>query len=324
MKRIVKTFLLFSIVLFCSSMLIYLKPAKILDFLSVNIQNICKILSPTGEPWFRIPDETTPTKGADSLKPAEVSPTKEPPAQTITLIPTQNNKKSILDLLQIATEPIGKTMYVWGGGWNEEDTAAGVEAVTIGISNAWEAFARLQDSSYDYNNTRYQIHDGLDCSGYIGWLVYNAVETENGKEGYVLSASKMAADFASRGFGEYLTTSDLNQHWQAGDIMSMNGHVWMVVGMCEDGSVLMLHSSPPGVGFYGTTLADGSKSQAVTLAEHVMKTYYPDWYAKYPKCDRPYFYLTTSSAMRWNRETLTDDEDLSNLSAQEIVHRLFE
>ena len=290
MKRSAKIFLLFSILLFCASMLIYLKSIKFLK-----------------EPEFNTPED--------------IIPTTEPPVQTIPFTPSQ---KSILDLLKIATEPVGKTMYVWGGGWNEKDTAAGIEAVTLGISDAWETFFLKQDASYDYNNTKYQIHDGLDCSGYIGWLVYNILETENGKEGYVLSASQMAAQFANRGFGTYLSTSNLNQHWQAGDIMSMKGHVWMVVGMCEDGSVLMLHASPPGVGFYGTTLADGSKSQAVALAEQVMKTYYPDWYAKYPKCDRPYSYLTTSSAMRWNHETLTDYENLSNMSAEEIVAKIFE
>ena len=309
MKRMVKSFLLFSILLFCAAMLIYFKPSTIMDFVLINVQNISKALSPTGEPWFTIPTDT---------------PTPEPPEQIVTLTPTENTKKSLLDLLKISAEPVGKTMYVWGGGWNEEDTAAGIEAVTLGISDAWEAFALQQDSSYDYNNTKFQIHDGLDCSGYMGWVVYNVLETENEKDGYVLSASKMAEDFANRGLGDYLTTSELNHHWQAGDIMSMKGHVWMVVGMCEDGSVLMLHSSPPGVGFYGTTLADGSKSQAVALAEQVMKTHYPDWYAKYPKCDRPYSYLTTSSAMRWNRETLTDAENLSNMSAEEIVTKIFE
>lgn len=309
MKRMVKSFLLFSILLFCAAMLIYFKPATILDFVLINVQNISKALSPTGEPWFTIPTTT---------------PTPDPQEQIVTLTPTENTKKSILDLLKISAEPVGKTMYVWGGGWNEEDTAAGIEAVTLGISDAWEAFALQQDSSYDYNNTKFQIHDGLDCSGYIGWVVYNVLETENEKDGYVLSASKMAEDFANRGLGDYLTTSELNHRWQSGDIMSMDGHVWMVVGMCEDGSVLMLHSSPPGVGFYGTTLADGSKSQAVTLAEQVMETHYPDWYAKYPKCDRPYSYLTTSSAMRWNRETLTDAENLSNMSAEKIVTKIFE
>lgn len=262
-----------------------------------------------------------PSDTSDDLP--EHTPTKKPPAQTITFTPTEDTQKSLLDFLQIATMPVGKTMYVWGGGWNEEDTAAGIEAVSLGVSEAWVEFAAQQDASYDYNNTRYQIHDGLDCSGYVGWSVYNTLETENGKEGYVLSATKMAQDFADRGLGEYISTSNLENHWQAGDIMSMDGHVWIVVGMCEDGSVLFLHASPPGVMFNGTNLPDGSKSQAVKLAEQVMSTHYPDWYVKYPNCARDYSYLTTSSAMRWNCETLTDAENLSRMTAEEVVNSIF-
>lgn len=239
-----------------------------------------------------------------------------------TTTPVKTEKNSLLGFLKTAIEPVGSTMYVWGGGWNEEDTAAGVEAVTLGISPKWAEFAAEQDSSYDYNTTKYQIHDGLDCSGYVGWAVYNVLETENGKEGYVLSSTEMANNYAQRGLGEYIPVESMTK-WQAGDIMSMSGHVWIVVGMCDDGSVLMLHSSPPGVSFCGTRLADGSKSQAVILAEKVMSEHYPDWYAKYPDCARAYSYLTTSSAMRWSRNALSDDEGLSGMTAEKIVEVIF-
>lgn len=229
---------------------------------------------------------------------------------------------SLLDFLEIACLPVGETMYVWGGGWNEEDTGAGIEAVTLGVSKAWASFAAKQDENYDYRETRYQIHDGLDCSGYVGWAVYNVLETENGNDGYVLSSGKMAEEFAFRGFGEYIPVKELS-HWQAGDIMSMKGHVWIVVGMCEDGSVLLLHSSPPGVSFCGTQLPDGSKSKAVLLAEEVMETYYPEWYQRFPECARPFSYLTEASAMRWDRQVLNDEEGIAGKSAEEIISLLF-
>lgn len=237
-------------------------------------------------------------------------------------VSVKTGDRSLLDFLKIAIKPVGSTMYVWGGGWNEEDTAAGIEAVTIGVSPRWAEFASVQDASYDYNDTTYQIHDGLDCSGYVGWAVYNVLETQNGQEGYVLSSSKMASNYANRGLGTYISAGNIDR-WQAGDIMSMSGHVWIVVGMCEDGSVLLLHSSPPGVIFCGTNLSNGNKSQAVIRAEEIMSTYYPSWYAKYPDCARPYWYLTNSSAMRWNRETLNDNENLSSMTANEIVDLLY-
>ena len=234
----------------------------------------------------------------------------------------ESTQKSILDFLKVAIQPVGKTMYVWGGGWNEADTAAGIEAVTLGVSPRWEEFASQQNASYDFNTTRYQIHDGLDCSGYVGWAMYNILETENGKDGYVFPSTEMAWGYADRGFGEYIWVGAMKE-WQAGDIMSMDGHVWISVGMCDDGSVLLLHASPPGVIFSGTKLEDGSKSEAVALAERVMSTYYPEWYAKYPDCSRPYSYLTSSSAMRWNRETLRDDEGLTEMKVDEIIEMLY-
>lgn len=236
---------------------------------------------------------------------------------------TQENKPSLLDFLRIACLPVGQTMYVWGGGWNEEDTGAGIEAVTLGVSPAWADFAEQQDTSYNYKETKNQIHDGLDCSGYIGWAVYNVLETVNGKDGYVLSSTKMAEEFANRGLGEYIPAQEM-RHWQAGDIMSMKEHVWTVVGMCDDGSVLLLHSSPPGVSFCGTELADGSKSMAVLLAEQIMGTYYPEWYRRFPKCAVPQLYVTESSAMRWSREVLSDEEKIAEMSAEEVSSLLLE
>ena len=79
--------------------------------------------------------------------------------------------------------------------------------------------------------------------------------------------------------------------------MSKEGHVWMVVGQCEDGSVVLLHSTPPGVSLAGTLLEDGTKSQAVQLAEAYMSRYYPEWYSKYDGYGKDYSYLTDSSRM---------------------------
>ena len=236
---------------------------------------------------------------------------------------TENHQQSIERLLFLAKEPLGKTMYVWGGGWNEEDSGAGVETVTLGVSPAWERFAKKQDAAYDFNQTRYQIHNGLDCSGYIGWLIYNFLETENGKEGYVVKSSEMASFLAKKGLGEY-TESTQVQDWKPGDIMSMKGHVWMSLGSCEDGSVVVLHASPPGVTLSGTLLPDGSESMALQLAKKYMKENYPKWYKKYGVKACGYKYLTASSQMRWNEEWVKDAQGLQEKSAKEVLEMLFE
>lgn len=229
---------------------------------------------------------------------------------------------SIDRLLLLAKEPLGQTMYVWGGGWNEEDTGAGVEARSLGLSPVWKKFAKKQDQNYDYRDTRYQIHDGLDCSGYIGWVVYNLFEAHDGEEGYVEKASVMAENLARKGFGEFTQAQEVSD-WQAGDIMSMEGHVWMALGTCEDGSVVLIHASPPGVSLSGTKLPGGGESRAERLARKYMSTYYPKWTKKYPVKGCDIGYLTDSSRLRWSKEVLSDAKKLREMNGQEVLQWMF-
>ena len=125
--------------------------------------------------------ETQLSETEQSATEKQLSETEEPsteetkiqiPEMEEPVLPTkaaaQPGKRTLYNLLLTAIEPLGHTMYVWGGGWNEEDTAAGEEARSIGESPRWKEFFEMQDSTYNYENTRYQIHDGLDCSGYVG------------------------------------------------------------------------------------------------------------------------------------------------------------
>lgn len=241
-------------------------------------------------------------------------------------VTTDLSSSTLKTLLLTGLEPVGSTMYVWGGGWNKADTGAGTEAKSIGVSSKWKTFFEKQTSSYNYNTTRYQIHNGLDCSGYIGWCIYNILNTTDGNAGYVMNASKMAKNFASRGWGTYRAASAVN-NYRAGDIMSSSGHVWMVVGQCSDGSVVLLHSSPPGVRICGTPSSSGkTSSQAVKLATSYMKTYFPEWYKKYPSCSVSSSYLSGYSQMRWNisgNSIMTDPDGYRNMSADEILADLF-
>lgn len=287
--------------------------------------------------------------------------------------------------LQTALLPVGSAMYVWGGGWNESDTGAGREACTLGVSPRWKEFAQKQTASYDYRTTRYQIHDGLDCSGYVGWCIYNlmhmplsnashhfmlshpestdtaqrCIHSKNTSTpsvrsatpyGYVMPAHHMAANFAARGWGTFIPRSQITAY-HAGDIMSSRGHVWIAVGQCDDGSIVLLHSNPPGVRLCGTPDIDcasnschpsdacrtpGSSrippapditdSQAVRLASHYMRTYYPDWYSRYPDCSCDSSYLRDYDQMRWDTSgeaALTDSEGFQKMSASTVLKNLF-
>lgn len=235
-------------------------------------------------------------------------------------------KSTLKTLLLTGLEPVGSTMYVWGGGWNEADNGAGTAARSIGVSPQWEKFFRRQTSSYNYQNTRYQIENGLDCSGYIGWCIYNILNTTSGNKGYVMLAQNMAQDFASRGWGSYRAAGSVSDY-RAGDIMSSSGHVWMAVGACADGSVVLLHSSPPGVQLAGTAAKNGSaNSQAVKLATQYMKKYFPEWYKKFPNCAKDFSYLTQYAQMRWDltgNAVMTDPDGYRNKDAAAILKDLF-
>lgn len=229
--------------------------------------------------------------------------------------------ETLVDFLRTALLPVGNTMYIWGGGWNEEDTGAGTGAVTIGVYPQWAEFATLQDENYNYKEHRYEILNGLDCSGYVGWAVYNLFEKESGNTGYVYKSTETAAEYSGFGWGELLENP---AEFLAGDIVSMKGHVWICLGMCEDGSVVLMHASPPGVSICGTVSESGEKSQAVILAEKYMSDYYPEWQRKYPDREVGLKYVTDVSVMRWNEETLPDAKKMQEMSAEEVLQLLFE
>lgn len=243
----------------------------------------------------------------------------------------EKGRSTIKDFLKSAIAPVGSVMYVWGGGWNEEDTAAGKEAKTTGLSKSWRSFSKTQKADYNYRNHRYQIHDGLDCSGYVGWCVYNVMNTQNNQSGYVMSASVQAKKFAGLGFGSYRPASKV-KNYKAGDIMSSTcsccGHVWIVIGQCRDGSVVLVHASPPGVQINGTTTPSGKKnSQAYRLAKKYMKKYYPAWYKKYPDVSRGPAYLSHYGQMRWKTTGedvyLSDPDNYRKRSVENVLKDLF-
>lgn len=240
----------------------------------------------------------------------------------------QNQRKRTLkNFLKTALMPVGKTMYVWGGGWNKEDTGAGIEAVSIGLSPNWEKFAKKQNKNYNYKKTSYQIHDGLDCSGYVGWVIYNVFHDKDGQKGYVMLAEKMAKEFSKQGFGTFTPAKSV-KNYRAGDIMSNKYHVYIVIGRCSDGSVVLMHASPPGVQINGTVNSKGQKnSEAKKLADTYMKKYFPSWYAEYPPKTLELSYLKKYDQMRWNigkNGALQDDENLVGMNASQVLKVIFD
>lgn len=236
-----------------------------------------------------------------------------------TLTHNVRNKSSTMEtFLTTAMKPIGNTMYIWGGGWADEDGVYGATSTRIGVSPAWEVYADKQDATYDFEQHRWERENGLDCSGYVAWVLYNTFETENDQPGYVMTSTTMAPTYASWRFGKEIVHPDT---FFPGDIVSMEGHVWISLGTCADGSVLFVHSSPPGVRLCGTEVP-GVKSIAIRLAEEYMLEYYPDWHERYPDCAKPSSYLENVTLMRWNEYTLKGAKEFQKLSGEEMMEYL--
>jgi len=225
---------------------------------------------------------------------------------------------TLKQFIQISMQPVGQTMYVWGGGWNEEDTGAGEEALTIGVSPNWKDFFEGQGGNYDYNQFDYMIHSGLDCSGFLGWALFNLIPNETG---YVVKSGDLTGALASFDWGEKYLKSKIKKHI-AGDIMGKDGHVWISMGTCSDGSVLILQSSPPGVSLYGTQNGR-RKSEAVILAEQYMSRFFPSWYEKFPDCRRGNSFLSDYDMFRWDEEFLKDPDGYRQMDPAEILKDLF-
>ena len=269
-------------------------------------------------------------------------------------------KRTLKNYLQTAMNPVGTALYVYGGSWDWQDVNSSNQALTIGLPQSWIDFFQQQDANYTYMNDDDPAHSyyphnswnqyyyaGVDCSAYIGWTVYNVMHTESTtndlSDGYVMSAVKMAKTFADKGWGTW--TRDIKS-FKPGDIFSMSGHVWTVLGVCDDGSIVFLHSTPSdskagqGGGVQLSALnpnSDNDKNcEAYKLVTKYMTKYYPEWSERYDAVLRSYdsyatpasgseYSKTWSGNFSWNLDGtgLTDPDGYADMSAAEILADLF-
>ena len=265
------------------------------------------------------PQKKTPTPTASAKPASTATPTPTPKK------PSYAQDASVKKLLQTAIKPVGKTMFVFGGGWNNSDSGASAIATTIGLGSKWKSFADKQDSSYDYKNVSDRSL-GLDGSGYIGWVLYNTLKTKNGQEGFVMSAGAYDEKLSEMGLGKRTPKEDVTVR-RPGDIMcsQSDGFCYIVLGVCSDGSVLLVGSTPPGVRICGTPTSGGNvDSEAILLAEQIMNDHYGSWYRRFPDCAKGTAYLVNYDKFSPDTNAyIKDSEGMRNMSAEQIVGILF-
>lgn len=109
--------------------------------------------------------------------------------------------------------------------------------------------------------------------------------------------------------------------------MSTDGHAWISLGECSDGSVVILHASPPVVTLAGTPSSSGKKnSKAVRLAKKYLKKYYGKMYRKYRKKGIAYrdrSFLKDFARFRWSSKILSDPDGYRKKTAAQVLKDLF-
>ncbi|MCR5371076.1 MAG: hypothetical protein K6E83_10240 [Clostridium sp.] len=257
--------------------------------------------------------------------------------------------RTVRNFLATAMEPVGTTLYMYGGGWDWQDKGSAVQARTIGISPDWVRFFSSQDADYNYKTVvpaesyypyggyNEYYYAGLDCSGYAGWVLYNTLNRTDGEEGYVRDSSAFARILQGYGWGS-MADPGLQTGVCPGDIVSTDGHVWISLGTCDDGSVVILHSSPsvsrtghPGGGVRIDAVGFDESCEAYRLADRYMSAFYPEWYSRYPVTLRgPAAYLYCPAGMTgrfiWDVSgggVLTDPEGIRQMKPEQVLRSLF-
>ena len=238
-------------------------------------------------------------------------------------IMTPNGAKTIKNYLLGAFIPVGKVLYVWGGGWTD--------ATRKGISSTMKKWYNSQDKNYNYlkwnDLSAANRAKGFDCSGYVGWCTYQVMHTvSNEGNGYTCVSGEVGGQYKANGWGSIITQKKLASKGyvlKAGDIGFNAGHVFIVLGQCRDKSVVVLHSTPPGgVQLAGTSTPDGKYgSQAIELAKRYMSGYAGT--KKYPYNSSFGNAIPQYRYFRWKKSVLADPDGYMNKYADEILADLF-
>ena len=275
--------------------------------------------------------------------------------------------KTLKNFISTAFQPLGTTLYIFGGGWDYQDVGTSNEGRTIGISKGWVKFFDEQTSNFTYKDEAHKnesyypfkyyneyYYAGLDCSGFVGWAIYNTLNTESlAGPGFVMSATDIAYHMAQLGYGTWMHKvegwSDENPDYKlwanevrVGDILSTTGHVMIVLSKCGDGSFVIIHSTPNysktgypggGVQISGVNPNDdlSPECEAYYLCQEYTTKFYPKWSERYNvkmnSLETVFDFddsEPTSGLFHWNiNGKISDPDNYAQKSAKEILRDLF-
>ena len=233
--------------------------------------------------------------------------------------------KTIKGFLQNATKAIGNTLYVWGGGHEYGENGV------AGIQTGWKQFWTTNNVTYDYKKFRYKSYAGLDCSGFTGWSIYNNIYYSSGNPTTTTTSTYFPTYLERNGWGTKSSiTKAENAKYKPGDVVSKSGHVWIIIGQCSDGSVVITHDTPPYTQISGTCTPSGNySSEAITLANKYMKNTYKTAYSKFNKISnatKEYLFGSTVNRFSWtisSNSKFTDPQGYRNMTASQVLKDMY-
>ena len=75
-------------------------------------------------------------------------------------------QRTLQNLLRTALMPVGTALYVYGGGWNRQDTGSGNTAMHIDLPQSWIDFFDRQNACYTYRNDSNPAHSYYPTGGW--------------------------------------------------------------------------------------------------------------------------------------------------------------
>lgn len=271
------------------------------------------------------------------------------------------SRPTLTDFLSNSIKPLGTTLYIFGGGWAYDKECGDENSMTIGVAPSWKEFFDSQNEWFVYKNSKKKStsyfpfngknthHEkGLDCTGFLGWIFYNTFEKEGSTKNYVYTTSKWLDTFSET---LHLGTKeipegkplDIKDSLNTGDIVVISGHAYIVVGKCDDDSIVIIHSSVSNsiTGAYGGGVqlsainlhnSSNKNCKAYDLADSYMTKYFPEWHKRYPTVVKPFEkYLHFKDKEKrygifhFDYENVLDDKDLlREKDASEVLSFLFD
>lgn len=194
----------------------------------------------------------------------------------------------------------------------------------------------------------HEIPSALDCSTYVAWVTY-----QMGFDTYCWNYARyLPQTYAGFGWGKLRTHDMLEKknfmgQFKAGDIVCVEhepgnpdstGHVWIVVGQCEDGSYVLIHCSGSNnngcVQIAGTPTPQNTVGEAYYLARDYMMRYHSDVLDRYnllnqgpygTQCTDLLNYMTLSSVegFRWKAKIMSDPDGYKQMTAAQILKDIY-